>query len=83
MANRMRMEGVVARNSMQKTVVVEVTNRRPHPKYGRLMTRVTKVFAHSDEEIPLGAKVIVEESKPISKLKKWKVVQVIKDKTEN
>jgi small subunit ribosomal protein S17 len=79
----MRMEGVVKRNSMSKTVVVEVSRRRPHPQYGRLMTRLTKVFAHVNEEIPVGARVIVEESKPVSKLKRWVVVQVIKDNKEN
>lgn len=77
------MEGVVKRNTMAKTVVVEVSYQRAHPSYGKLMTRTTKVFAHTEEEIPVGTRVVVEESKPISKLKRWKVVTVLNENKEN
>lgn len=79
----MRMEGIVKRNSMEKTVVVEVSRRRPHPRYGRMMTRLTKVYAHTEAQIPVGARVVVEDAKPISKLKRWAVVQIIKDNKDN
>lgn len=68
---------------MAKTVVVEVSRQRPHSKYGRLMKRVTKIFAHTEKELPVGSMVVVEESKPISKLKRWRVVQVIDENKEN
>ena len=61
---------------MAKTVVVEIEWQRSHPKYGKRETRVTKVYAHTEKEIAVGTTVVLEESKPISKLKRWVVVEV-------
>lgn len=82
MGKRMRMNGVVAGNKMDKTVVVEVSRKVRHPKYKKYILRKTKVYAHTEQELEVGTKVTVEESKPISKLKRWVVVEIKQDKKE-
>jgi small subunit ribosomal protein S17 len=76
MPNRMRMNGVVVGNKMEKTVVVEVSRKEKHPKYKKYLKRETKVYAHTEDEIEEGTQVVVEESRPISKLKRWRVVEI-------
>ena len=76
MAKRMRMNGVVTGNKMQKTVVVEVLRKIAHPRYKKVITRKTKVYAHTEKEFEVGDEVTVEESKPNSKLKRWNVVDI-------
>ncbi len=70
-----RLQGVVISNKMQKTVVVEVKRVKEHPKY-RKRYEITKHYkAHNEQkEIKEGDKVVIEECRPISKEKKWKVV---------
>jgi small subunit ribosomal protein S17 len=72
----MRMNGVVVGNKMEKTVVVEVSRKEKHPKYKKYLKRETKVYAHTEDEIEEGTQVVVEESRPISKLKRWRVVEI-------
>ena len=76
MANRRRLNGIVIGNKMQKTVVVEVSRKEKHPKYKKYMLRKTKIYAHTEEEIDEGASVVIEEAKPTSKTKRWRVVEV-------
>lgn len=76
--NRKRLQGVVVRNSMQKTVVVEVKRTTIHPLYKKVI-RTTKTYKVHDEsnEIPVGAMVKIVESRPISKTKRWVVEEVL------
>ena len=72
---KMQMSGVVTGNKMEKTVVVEVGWKQRHPQYKKVMNRKTKVYAHTEELIEIGTEVLIEETRPISKLKRWKVVK--------
>lgn len=67
--------GTVVSDKMQKTVVVAVTNWRIHPKYLKQYKVVKKYKAHDENgEFHTGDKVIIEETRPLSKQKRWKVV---------
>jgi small subunit ribosomal protein S17 len=60
---------------MNKTVVVEVTRTMPHPKYGKVISQKTKLYAHHEgEPLQIGDKVNVVETRPLSKLKRWRTV---------
>ena len=76
MAKRRRFEGIVIGNKMEKTVVVEVSRKEKHPKYEKYMLRKTKIYAHTEEDIDEGVSVVVEETRPTSKIKRWRVVEV-------
>ena len=67
--------GKVVSDKMQKTVVVEVQRLKQHPKYRRFF-RVHKKYKADDarEEYKVGDRVVIEESRPLSKDKKWKVI---------
>lgn len=74
--NRKVKKGVVVSNKMQKTVVVRVDRTFRHPKYEKVITRGKKYYAHYDLEAPLqiGEEVRIMETRPISKLKRWRVI---------
>ena len=70
--------GVVVSNKMDKTVVVKVTRKIRHEKYGKVMERSKKCYAHDDSDaIEIGQKVRIMETRPLSKLKRWRVVEVL------
>lgn len=64
---------IVVSNKMQKTVVVSVDTTYRHPKYGKVITKSKKYYAHTEKDLPIGEKVTIEETRPLSKLKRWKV----------
>lgn len=60
---------------MDKTVVVKVERRLPHPRYGKIIKRSQKLYAHNDlKEVQIGDEVTVIETRPLSKLKRWRVI---------
>jgi len=69
-------KGIVISNKMQKTVVVKVERTFSHPQYGKTVTRAKKFYAHHESETPLqiGDAVKIIETRPLSKLKRWRVV---------
>jgi len=71
--------GVVVSNKMQKTVTVRVERTLRHPHFEKVISRAKKYYAHAEnaQEIPVGKKVRIEETRPLSKLKRWRVVEVI------
>jgi small subunit ribosomal protein S17 len=70
--------GVVVSNKMQKTIVVKIENRYPHPIYSKTMLKTKKYLAHDElEECSIGDKVLVQECRPLSKRKRWKLVKII------
>ncbi|HHY98469.1 MAG TPA: 30S ribosomal protein S17 [Firmicutes bacterium] len=70
--------GVVVSNAMDKTVVVAVERRVRHRRYGKILTRTTKVKAHDEgNECNIGDKVRVMETRPLSKEKRWRVVEIL------
>ena len=70
-----RIKGVVISNKMQKTVVVKSERHQPHPLYKKVVKRWKKFYAHTEEPLNVGDVVIIEESRPLSKLKRWVVVE--------
>ncbi len=70
--------GVVVSNKMQKTVVVAVENVFRHPMYLKYIKRTSKFLAHSENPgINVGDRVVIEESRPLSKRKRWNVREVL------
>ena len=70
--------GRVISNRMQKTVVVVVERLIQHPRYKRTIKRTNKLYAHDEKkECEIGDKVEVMETRPLSRLKKWRVVSVL------
>lgn len=70
--------GIVISNKMQKTIVVKVENRYSHPIYSKTVVQTKKYLAHDElEECNIGDQVIVEECRPLSKKKRWKLIQII------
>jgi small subunit ribosomal protein S17 len=70
--------GTVVSNKMDKTIVVMVQRRVKHPLYGKYITKSTKLKAHDESNIAAeGDTVSIEESRPFSKLKTWKLARVI------
>lgn len=68
-------KGVVVSNKMQKTVVVKLERTFLHPQYGKVITRSKKIYAHNeDKPLEIGDVVQVVETRPLSKLKRWRVV---------
>lgn len=73
--NRKVKIGTVISNKMDKTVVVQVRRKLPHPKYGKVITRNEKLYAHHEgSELQPGDQVKVIETRPLSKLKRWRTV---------
>ncbi len=71
-------EGLVVSNKMDKTAVVAVIERVRHPKYGKFMMRTKKLYAHDEtNDVNVGDKVRVMETRPLSKNKRWRVVEVL------
>jgi small subunit ribosomal protein S17 len=76
--HRKNRTGVVVSDKMNKTVVVAVESRRPHPLYRRVIRRTTKFKAHDEENsCKLGDTVRIEETRPLSKDKRWRVVEIV------
>jgi 30S ribosomal protein S17 len=76
--NRKIREGLVVSNKMEKSIVVSVERRLKHPMYGKFLKRTTKLMAHDEKnECNIGDKVRVMETRPLSKSKCWRLVEII------
>jgi small subunit ribosomal protein S17 len=70
--------GLVVSDKMQKTVVVAIDRRVPHPIYGKMVTRTTRLKAHDEENsAKTGDTVRIMETRPLSKDKRWRVVEIL------
>ena len=70
--------GVVQSNKMNQTIVVTVERMVKHSEYGKYIKRTTKLYAHDPENTcKIGDKVLVMSTRPISKLKRWRLIEVI------
>ena len=70
--------GDVISNKMAKTIVVRVERRFPHPQFKKVVTAYSKFYAHDEKaEAKVGDKVRIEETRPLSKLKRWRLVAVV------
>ena len=71
-------EGLVVSNDMDKTAVVAVTERVRHPRYDKTVQRTKRLYAHDDDNsLRVGDRVRVAETRPTSRLKRWRVVEVL------
>jgi small subunit ribosomal protein S17 len=76
---RKEVVGEVVANRMQKTIVVQVTRKKAHPFYGRVVARNKKFYAHDEKnEAHVGDVVRIEETRPLSKLKRWKLKDIVR-----
>ncbi len=75
---RKRRTGTVVSDRMDKTVVVSVERQLAHPLYGKRVTRRSRFYAHDEGNACLvGDKVLIEETRPLSKRKRWRVIQLL------
>ncbi|MFM8682302.1 MAG: 30S ribosomal protein S17 [Chthoniobacterales bacterium] len=71
--------GEVVSDKMDKTVVVRTVSRVPHPRFGKIVKQVAKFHAHDEKnEAKAGDKVRIAETRPLSKTKLWRLVEVLK-----
>lgn len=70
--------GKIVSNKMEKSVVVYIERLWEHPVYKKRVKKSTKLTAHTDKNLKLGDTVIIAETSPISKTKRWKVIEVVK-----
>nr|YP_010133998.1 ribosomal protein S17 [Tryblionella apiculata]QWM93487.1 ribosomal protein S17 [Tryblionella apiculata] len=70
--------GIVISNKMQKTIVVKIENRYSHPIYSKTLVKTKKYLAHDElETCNIGDQVLLQECRPLSKKKRWKLVEII------
>jgi small subunit ribosomal protein S17 len=71
-------EGLVVSNGMEKTAVVAVVDRVRHPRYAKTVQRTKRLYAHDEQnDVRVGDRVRIQETRPLSKLKRWRVVEVL------
>ena len=71
-------EGLVVSNDMDKTAVVAVVDRVRHPRYNKTVQRTKKLYVHDEEnDVRIGDRVRVAETRPLSKTKRWRLVEVV------
>ena len=70
--------GVVTSDKMEKSIVVSVLRKVKHPKYGKFVKKTTKFVAHDDKnECKVGDTVLIMETRPLSKTKNWRLIEVL------
>ena len=73
--------GEVVSDKMDKTIVVAIENRSPHPKYGKIVVRTKKYKVHDAEnQCKIGDRVRIKETRPLSKTKRWAVEEIIESR---
>ncbi len=78
-SHRKELIGLVVSTKMQKTIVVQVERQKSHAMYGRVISRRKKFYAHDEEQTAhVGDYVRIEETRPLSKLKRWKLTEVLR-----
>ncbi len=71
--------GEVVSDKMDKTIVVRTVTRVPHPKFGKITKHTAKFHAHDEKnEAKIGDRVSIKETRPLSRLKRWRLVEILK-----
>ena len=71
-------QGVVLSNKMDKTIIVAAKFKEKHPIYGKFISKTKKYYAHDEKnEVNLGDIVQIIETRPLSKLKRWRIVKIV------
>ena len=79
LGNKNEKVGEVVSTKMTKTIVVQVTNRSSHPVYKRIVTKRTKFYAHDEQETAKPGDIVrIVECRPLSKLKRWNLMDVVR-----
>jgi small subunit ribosomal protein S17 len=82
-SNRKERVGEVISNKMAKTIVVRVERRYPHPTFKKVVTGYKKYYAHDEKnEAKVGDRVRISETRPLSKTKRWRLVEVVERASE-
>ena len=77
-AARKQREGTVVSNAMNKTAIVAVIDQVRHARYAKTVQRTKRLFAHDeDNDVKVGDRVRIQETRPLSKLKRWRVIEVL------
>jgi len=77
-AKRKERVGEVISNQMAKTIIVRVERRFPHPRFKKVVTGYKKLYAHDEKgEAKVGDRVRLEETRPLSKTKRWRLVEIV------
>ncbi len=81
-AKRKERLGEVISNKMAKTIIVRVERRFPHPRYKKVVTGYKKFYAHDEKsEAKVGDRVRIQETRPLSKMKRWRLMEVVERTT--
>ena len=71
--------GKVVSDKMNKTIIVQVERKVKHPLYGKYLRRFSKMYAHDEENTcRIGDVVVIQQSRPLSKTKRWKLLEILK-----
>lgn len=75
--------GIVVSNKMNKTIVIKVENKYSHHMYSKIMLKTKKYLAHDEENLcNIGDKVLINECRPLSKKKRWKLIKIISKRSK-
>jgi small subunit ribosomal protein S17 len=81
--HRKERQGKVIGAKMAKTIIVRVERRFPHPQYKKVITAYSKFYAHDEKsEAKVGDLVLIQETRPLSKLKRWRLTQIVERAVE-
>lgn len=70
--------GIVVSNKMEKTIVVQIESRFPHPIYSKTIVKTKKYLAHDEtEQCNIGDEVLIQETRPLSKRKRWTLTKIL------
>jgi small subunit ribosomal protein S17 len=82
-ANRKERTGEVIASKMAKTIIVRVERRFPHPQFKKVIKTFKKLYVHDEKQVAkVGDQVRIEETRPLSKTKHWRLVEVVERNTE-
>ncbi len=77
-SHRKERTGEVISNKMTKTIVVRVERRFRHPQFKKVVTQFHKLYAHDEKSVAkIGDRVLIQETRPLSKLKSWRLVEIV------
>ncbi|HVM06135.1 MAG TPA: 30S ribosomal protein S17 [Acidimicrobiales bacterium] len=76
--SRKQREGTVVSSAMDKTAIVSVIDQVRHPRYAKTVQRTKRLYAHDEQnDVKVGDRVRVQETRPLSKLKRWRIIEVL------
>ena len=76
--SRKQREGTVVSSAMDKTAIVAVIDQVRHPRYAKTVQRTKRLYAHDEQnDVKVGDRVRVQETRPLSKLKRWRIIEVL------